>query len=390
MKFVFVSNYLTHHQIPFCEDMYRLNNGEFEFIETQPMEEERISMKWNSEFKYPYIRKVYDSYELQKIVDESDILIIGTVADRVSFEKRMNINALTFIYSERRAKKSDLQLFSYKARTFVKKKYGAYFLKNMYLLCAGGFTALDYQTLGAFKGKCLKWGYFPEVKYYDIDKLMERKSNNAPSILWAGRLIKWKHPEASIIVAERLRNTGYLFQMNIIGSGIMDTELKRMIVEKHLQDYVHILGSMTPDKVREYMEKANVFLVTSDRNEGWGAVINESMNSGCAVIAGNMVGSSPYLIKNGKNGFVYKSENWNELGHLLEKMCKNPEICKQIGKMAYSTIVDEWNSEKATERIIAFSASVQSGNKNVMSLYADGICSKDDVRRKNWFKGEHL
>ena len=32
------------------------------------------------------------------------------------------------------------------------------------------------------------------------------------------------------------------------------------------------------------MEKADIFLFTSDRREGWGAVANEAMNSACALV----------------------------------------------------------------------------------------------------------
>ena len=50
---VFVSNYLNHHQIPFCNAMYRLLKEQFLFIQTQAMEEERIRMGWNQNLDYP-------------------------------------------------------------------------------------------------------------------------------------------------------------------------------------------------------------------------------------------------------------------------------------------------------------------------------------------------
>jgi glycosyltransferase involved in cell wall biosynthesis len=45
-----------------------------------------------------------------------------------------------------------------------------------------------------------------------------------------------------------------------------------------------------------------VFIFTSDRNEGWGAVLNEAMGSGCAVVAADLIGSVPYLIEHKKMG----------------------------------------------------------------------------------------
>ena len=104
------------------------------------------------------------------------------------------------------------------------------------------------------------------------------------SILWAGRLIGWKHPDASIELAASLKEKGYFFRMSVIGNGEMEAQLHEMIRRKGVEDCVEMLGAMSPDEVRAHMERADVFLFTSDFNEGWGAVLNESMNSGCAVV----------------------------------------------------------------------------------------------------------
>ena len=45
------------------------------------------------------------------------------------------------------------------------------------------------------------------------------------------------------------------------------------------------------------MEESEIYLVTSDRKEGWGAVVNEAMNSGCAVVADHMIGAAPWMIR---------------------------------------------------------------------------------------------
>ena len=49
MKLIFVSNYFNHHQLPFCDALYELLGGDFCFLQTQPMEEERVKMGWQAE-----------------------------------------------------------------------------------------------------------------------------------------------------------------------------------------------------------------------------------------------------------------------------------------------------------------------------------------------------
>lgn len=41
----------------------------------------------------------------------------------------------------------------------------------------------------------------------------------------------------------------------------------------NLNDYVTFTGPVQSDKVRGFMERAGIFLFTSDRQEGWGAVL---------------------------------------------------------------------------------------------------------------------
>ena len=48
MTFTFVSNYINHHQIPLCDALYRQLGTDFTFIQTMPMERERVEMGWSA------------------------------------------------------------------------------------------------------------------------------------------------------------------------------------------------------------------------------------------------------------------------------------------------------------------------------------------------------
>ena len=151
----------------------------------------------------------------------------------------------------------------------------------------------------------------------------------------------------------------------------MGQQLQQMIRELDLSDCVTMLGAMPPERVREHMEKADIFLFTSDQNEGWGAVLNESMNSGCVVIANQVIGSVPYLVRDGDNGFVVKEcSSVDEIIGYVSRCMENHQIMRQIGEAAYRTIRDEWNAQKAAEhlqRLVKF-------NDNELQ----GICEKHE------------
>lgn len=140
-------------------------------------------------------------------------------------------------------------------------------------------------TYRPYPNKTYKWGYFPEINRYNVEELFKNKNKEPITILWCGRFLKWKHPEKAVLVMKRLKGNSFDGTLDFIGVGPIYEEIRTMVNSLRLDDRIKFLGSMSPNKVREYMEKENIYLFTSDRQEGWGAVLNESMNSGCAVVA---------------------------------------------------------------------------------------------------------
>lgn len=104
MKLIFVSNYFNHHQLPFCDALYELLEGDFCFLQTQPMEEERVKMGWQAEER-PYVRyaaknscahksgrektpgsesnsnAVTDAEDFEKLLLTADVVIFGGCDD---------------------------------------------------------------------------------------------------------------------------------------------------------------------------------------------------------------------------------------------------------------------------------------------------------------------
>jgi glycosyltransferase involved in cell wall biosynthesis len=273
MRFVFVSNYLNHHQKPFCEEMFQRLGTNFVFISTSAMSEERKKLGYLQDETSPYVHLAYadetQRFEALRLINEADVVIAGAAPNDMLLE-RIRSGKLLFRYEERPYKKKPS--FFKKIYHFVHWRKRDLWKKNIYMLCASAYTAVDYASLGIYKNRSYKWGYFPEIKKYDIDDLFSRKIQN--TLIWCGRFIDWKHPDDAIIIAQKLKRSGYNFHLNMVGTGEMEGELKRMTEEYGLSDSVHFLGSMPPERVRAYMENAGIYLFTSDRQEGWGAVLN--------------------------------------------------------------------------------------------------------------------
>lgn len=386
MNIVFVSNYLNHHQLPLCKAFEELSGRNFYFVATAPVPEQRLELGYdNMNAKYSFVIATYDSdtnVELAiKKVNNADVVIIGS-APRIFVKERLKQGKIVFWYSER--------LFKNKVYTarfiyhFIRDFLFFNRYKNQYLLCSSAFTSNDYAKIGTFHGRAYKWGYFPCQNTYDVVNLLKEKKTN--SILWVARFVDLKHPEVCIHLAQKMVKDGINdCHITMIGCGPMLNGIKEQVVKLHLEKNVSILGSVKADKVRNYMEQSEIFIFSSDRHEGWGAVMNEAMNSGCAVIASSAIGSVPFLLHNNENGLIYKDGDEEDLYDKVRTLYNNPIRIKQLGEAAYNTITSLWNADIAAERLIKLKADLEKeGNSD---RFVDGPCSKALKVKDRWYDG---
>ena len=389
MKVVFFSNYLNHHQLPLAHAFSGIPYITYTFVATTPFNEKRAQMGYKDENKnYDFILRAYESkkneaqaYQLAK---EADIVIVGSADDSYMAE-RLNLHKVTFHASERYFKKGlNIKTFP---RYFASamKHIRPYQSLPLYYLCSSAYTAKDVNTFTSYKNRCFKWAYFTEVDENKKQFLIDKKAqNDTPVILWAGRFLPWKHPDAAIRLAKKLKENGYKFRMLIIGGGEMEKQLKELTKELKLEGIVQFLGFLPPDTVRSYMEQSDLFLFTSDFNEGWGAVLNEAMSSGCASIASHACGASPFLIHNGTNGYLYKDGHEEQLFRRTAQLIEDSISRRRMGIQAYEDMCDEWNPRIASERLIRLYEAISSGDE--ILLYKDGPCSPAPILRNRWYK----
>lgn len=363
MSITFVSNYINHHQIPFSEALYKRLGKDYCFIQTMPMEEERVTMGWGVDIgKLPYVRCLYDEeYECRKIIAESDVVLLGWTQRPDIETQRLDSGKITIRVSERLYREGQWKAVSPRGLFAKYKEHIRYRHQNVCLLCAGAYTASDFHLIGAYPGKMFRWGYFPETRVYSEETLAAMKEEGPLQIVWAGRFIPLKHPEYAVRLAAKLWQSGYDFRMHMLGSGELEADIRKQVSEAGLSEKVVFYGYQTPDKVRGVMEKCHIHLFTSNYLEGWGAVVNEGMNSGCVEVVNAQTGAAPYLIEHGVNGLVYPDDSYPELEKLVLDLFENWDERKQMGAAAYQTIIREWNAEHAAKELLRFIQSLLKG-----------------------------
>lgn len=395
----FYSNYFNHHQKALCDEFYGILGDGFTFVETMPMEGFRASMGWGEDTP-AYVLKTYESRDNEKKAMElalnSDVVIMGTAPEEYC-ENRLKESKLTFRYSERPLKEGFIKFFIPR----LTKKYIRMHLnnrdKNIYVLGASAFTALDFKKMfNSYLNKCYKFGYFPVHKEYDIDELIQKKkelAGNQVSILWLGRMLKLKHPELVIKALSRLTDMGFDARLNMVGEGEMRPVCEKLVEDLKLSDRVTFEDFLSPDEARDRMAEYQIYVMTSDKLEGWGSVIYEGLNAGCAVVASHICGATPWLVEDGKCGLVFKSGSVDSLTDKLRLLLENEELIDRYGKAAYEKMHDKWNPGNAAKSVIRLAEGlIAAGADGKNVIYPDkeyeikdGPCSRAGYLKNNWY-----
>lgn len=387
MKIVIVSNFINHHTEALCRELYGILGDGFAFVETKASEDSANAFKMgyayyiaNSENEEkPWLIRGFSSREnaMQLIFDADAVLTANCSDDWVL--PRLKAGKLTFRAHERWYRESLHRYNMPRAVLGGWLHHGRF--PSLYLLSASAYTAADAASVGCFKGKAYRWGYFPEFREYTEEQIEEKKAKDKPLILWAGRFIDCKRAVDALTVCKTLSDEGYDFNLHIAGSGPEEAALKD--AAKDMGNTVRFLGVLSPEQLRDEMERSDIFLFTSDFKEGWGAVLNEAMNSCCAVVASHAAGATPYLINDGVNGLIYPCGDLDAMTLRLRELLDSPTMRGEMGFRAYETIRDMWSPKQAAQRLVRLCECLPKGKPAPES---DGPCSIAPILNNSWYK----
>lgn len=384
MLYVRLNQGIGPHQAALADALYDILGKDFVFVEFgRKRQFQRGSFKGMSQgVDYyagrPYILRMNDSPETAKyardLINKADVLHTGGEPAELTYERIKN-QKLTFRATEHVSKKWFLKNIWRKIQ--LRQRLNPLSNPNYRILCHSAYMANDMQFCDlSYHEKCYKFAYFTNIEETDIDQVIKSRRKDRLQMVWCARFIDWKHPELPVLLAKRLVDSGRKnFEIQMIGADTMPlwSKTKDDIKKYGLQDNVVLTGGVKNVEVLKRMRQSHIFLFTSDRGEGWGAVLNEAMGAGCACVASHEIGAVPFLLKNNDNGLVFNSRSVKSLYEKVSLLYDNPEMCDIFGRKAYQTITTDWSVQTAASRLVNLSESILSGNE---IAYEEGPCSK--------------
>lgn len=364
MRILQVSNLISHHQLPLARKIAEIVGADnFSFAVTQPPDDERQKLGWDSQVHEPWIIRAgeleKDRIKLEKWWDEADVVICG-VRRFSRMQDRLDREQLTFYMSERWWKPPIGMMrllhprFSLMTARFMAMAKSPHF----HYLPMGVYAAADMKRIAAFNGRMWSWGYLTELP---IPQPTVDQDDGSLRVLWVGRMLPLKRVDTLIVAFSRLQQEHRDATLTLVGDGPERRRLEELAKKRLDVGSYRFLPPISAPQVLELMGKHHIYVLPSNGYEGWGAVVNEAMSAGCAVVASNAAGAARTMIKSGVNGLLFKSGDWRGLADDLLLLSRNETMRRQLAVEGQRTITECWSPAVAAERFVNVSAALLTG-----------------------------
>ncbi|WHH58382.1 glycosyltransferase family 4 protein [Petroclostridium sp. X23] len=163
-----------------------------------------------------------------------------------------------------------------------------------------------------------------------------------------GRLDKVKGHEVFVKAAAEVASKAPQCRFMLAGDGNERKNLEEMAEQLGIRDKVVFLGFI--DKIYDLINALDINTLTS-YSESFPYVLLEGARLRKPTIS-SAVGGIPDLIKDGQNGYLFKSTDHSEMAEKLLKLVNNKDLRKEFGQKLYERARDSFSNKSLANRHI--------------------------------------
>ena len=241
--------------------------------------------------------------------------------------------------------------------------------RRVHLMTMGDGAESDYRRYGATRWRAWRFGYAVRPRM-TLDHRLDPAPGGTLRLLFVGELCRRKAVDTLLMALGRAELASSDWALTIVGDGVERSALQAMAGGLGIADRVRFLGVVPRDRVDGHFADSDI-LVLPSRFDGWGAVINEGMEHGLAVVASDAVGAVPLLLDDGVNGFVFPAEDVDALSDRLHRLVRDTALCGSM-RRASRTRIEPFRPAESAGRVAALLRGLTGCGP--MPGYEEGLC----------------
>ncbi len=234
---------------------------------------------------------------------------------------------------------------------FPKKGLYPFFVKQVFsnadkILCLSKKSVLEFIQLGLPDEKISQFTYWIDFKnFYKKDQLKQKKKFGLEkyfTVLFVGRLV----PEKGVmLLIKALEDISGKIRLVVAGDGPLRNKIVSIAQNR---DQIKYVGKLNNDELVDYYNAADLLVIPSIHDEGFGRVIIESLACGTAVLGSNR-GSIPEVVNDKVARLIDISVK--SLKKEIAYLKRNPNVLKKLEINSRRFAVSKY-SEKNINSII--------------------------------------
>ena len=194
------------------------------------------------------------------------------------------------------------------------------------------------------------------IDCHKFQYIVRQSQNSGINLVSVARLVEKKGLKYSIQAVAQLIPRYRDLNYQIVGDGLLKTELQQLIEELDVSNNIKLVGWKKQEEVAAIIDKADLVLapsVTSSDGdcEGIPVSLMESMAKGLPVLS-TLHSGIPELIEDGVSGYLLPEREIEELASKIEYLIANPDLRLKMGQNGRVKVLKDYNIDLLNERLV--------------------------------------
>ncbi len=228
------------------------------------------------------------------------------------------------------------------------------FLKRSQAIIA---TSRNYvhssKVLSQFESKCRVIPLGIDIAKFDRrtgdnEKIRSIREKFSPSILFIGRFRYYKGLHVMIDAMHKIDAS-----LLLIGTGPLDSNLRRQVAEAGLERKIHFLGELPDSEMIAYLHACDIFVLPSIlRSEAFGIVQLEAMACGKPVICTEVNTGTSFVNRHRETGLVVRAGDPDALAQAANYLLAHPSICAKFGRAGRQRVMACFSVDRMADSVV--------------------------------------